>query len=130
MVYALLLNGSKSCTSVYPWLKNKQILITSNESLTNNDKIYFDHFFGLIRIYSCFCLISHKEGMSETYTRLKSLILQHNKDKCIKRIFDSLFNDAVSNLEKLPDFNIDLILGWQLSLCVFFEIFLEHSRKF
>ncbi len=77
---ALLLNGSKSCTSVYPWLKNKQILITSNESLTNNDKIYFDRFFGLIRIYSRFCLTSDREGILETYTILQSLILQHNKD--------------------------------------------------
>ncbi len=25
---------------------------------------------------------------------------------------------------------LKIILGWQLSLCVFFEIVLEHSRKF
>jgi len=56
-------------------------------------------------------LVDHQEGMLETYTILKSLILQHNKDKCIKRILDPLFNDAVSNLEKLPDVNIDRILA-------------------
>ncbi|CAF3639834.1 unnamed protein product [Rotaria sp. Silwood1] len=51
---ALLLNGSNQCTSVYPWLKEKQLLISRNESLTNNDKIYFNRFFGLIQKYALF----------------------------------------------------------------------------
>jgi hypothetical protein len=106
---ALLLNGSKSCTSVYPWFKKKQLLIACNEPLTNNDTIYFDHFFGLIRIYSRLCLISDRSGMIETHSLLNLLIFQYNKDKCIKRIFDPLFNDVISNLVKLVNYDIDEI---------------------
>src|ERR1700728_2654739 len=74
---ALLLNGSKSCTSVYPWLKEKKLLITCNESLANNDKIYFDNFFCLIRIYANLCLTSCQDGMIDTYSLLKYHIFQY-----------------------------------------------------
>ncbi|CAF3408460.1 unnamed protein product [Rotaria sp. Silwood2] len=106
---ALLLNGSKPCTSVYPWLTKKQLLITRNEPLTKDDEIYFNDFFRCIRIYSSYCLTSNQEGMTETYSILKSIVLQYNKDKCIERILDPMFNDAVFNLEKLLNYDIDEI---------------------
>ncbi|CAF5134986.1 unnamed protein product [Rotaria sp. Silwood1] len=60
---ALLLNGSNKYTSVYPLLKEKKILITYNESLENDDKVYFDEFFGLIREYSQYCLTSNEDDI-------------------------------------------------------------------
>ncbi|CAF1434217.1 unnamed protein product [Rotaria sordida] len=104
---ALLLNGSNKCTSVYPLLKEKKILITCNESLKNDDKIYFDEFFGLIREYSQYCLTSNRHDMKKIYLLLESIIFEYNKNKCIKRITDDLFNDVVSNLKKLSNANVD-----------------------
>jgi hypothetical protein len=104
---ALLLNGSNQCTSVYPYLKEKTILIARNEPLTYDDEIYFKEFFGLIREYSQNCLTSNKNGKDDIYSSLKSLIIEYNKNKSIKRILDPLFDDAVSNLEKLPNTNLD-----------------------
>ncbi|CAF3416867.1 unnamed protein product [Rotaria sp. Silwood1] len=104
---ALLLNGSNPCTSVYPLLKEKKVLITRNKQLKDNDEEYFDKFFGLIREYSQHCLTSNQHGMNEIYSSLKSIIFEYNKNKCIKRITDDLFNDVVSNLEKLPNKNVD-----------------------
>ncbi|CAF1324304.1 unnamed protein product [Rotaria sordida] len=104
---ALLLNGSNKCTSVYPLLKEKKILITCNESLKNDDKIYFDKFFRLIREYSQSCLTSNEHDMGKIYSLLKSIIFEYNKNKCIKRITDDLFNDVVSNLKKLSNANVD-----------------------
>ena len=91
---ALLLNGSRSATAVYPYLKNKEMLITANESFNENDKIYFKHFFGLLRIYSVFCLQSDEDNMGKTYSLLQSLMFQFNKDKFVKRVLDPLFNDV------------------------------------
>ncbi|CAF3172262.1 unnamed protein product [Rotaria socialis] len=88
-------------------LERKKILITRNESLKNDDKIYFNEFFRLIQEYSEHCLPSNQNGMDKIYSSLKSLIFEYNKDKCIKRILDHLFDDAVSNLEKLPNANVD-----------------------
>ncbi|CAF1283527.1 unnamed protein product [Rotaria sordida] len=104
---ALLLNGSNKCTSVYPLLKEKKILITCNESLKNDDKIYFDEFFGLIREYSQYCLTSNRHDMKKIYLLLESIIFEYNKNKSIKRITDDLFNDVVSNLKKLSNANVD-----------------------
>ncbi|CAF5035210.1 unnamed protein product [Rotaria sp. Silwood1] len=104
---ALLLNGSNKCTSVYPLLKEKKILITCNESLKNDDKIYFDEFFGLIREYSQYCLTSNEDDMEKIYLLLESIIFEYNKNKCIERITDDLFNDVVSNLKKLSNANVD-----------------------
>ncbi|CAF1059126.1 unnamed protein product [Rotaria sp. Silwood1] len=104
---ALLLNGSNKCTSVYPLLKEKKILITCNESLKTDDKIYFDEIFGLIREYSQYCLTSNENDMEEIYLLLESIIFEYNKNKCIKRITDDLFNDVVSNLKKLSNANVD-----------------------
>ena len=104
---ALLLNGANPCTSVYVWIKNKKVLISRNERLPDEDKCYFNHFFGLIRIYSRFCLTSNSEGMLETYLLLRSLVSQYNKEKLIKRILDPLFNDSISNLKKLVNLNIN-----------------------
>jgi hypothetical protein len=105
---ALLLNGSNQCTSVYPHLKEKKVLITRNEPLKNADKIYFDKFFGLIRDYSQHCSTSNKNGKEDIYSSLESLIFEYNKNKSIKRILDPLFEDAVSNLEKVPATNLNL----------------------
>ncbi|CAF2155575.1 unnamed protein product [Rotaria magnacalcarata] len=99
-------NDSNQCTVVYPFLKEKKILITRNESL-KNDEIYFNEFFRLIREYSEHCLTSNQNGMDKIYSSLKSLIFDYNKDKCIKRILDHLVDDAVSNLEKLPNADVD-----------------------
>ncbi|CAF3786474.1 unnamed protein product, partial [Rotaria sp. Silwood1] len=104
---ALLLNGSNQCTSVYPLLKEKKILITRDALIQNKDKIYFDKFFRLIREYSQYCLTSNQHGMHEIYSSLKSIIFEYNKGKCIDRIIDYLFNDVVSNLEQLPNANVD-----------------------
>ncbi|CAF5084872.1 unnamed protein product, partial [Rotaria sp. Silwood1] len=104
---ALLLNDSNQCTSVYPLLKEKKILITRNELLKDNDKIYFDKFFELIREYSQYCLISNEHEMNKMYSLLKSIMFEYNKNESIKRITDNLFNDAVSNLEKLLNANVD-----------------------
>ncbi|CAF1344967.1 unnamed protein product [Rotaria sordida] len=106
---ALLLNGSNQCTSVYPWLKKKQLLITRNEPLTNDDETYFNQFFDLIRKYTMFCLINYEKGMNEIYSTLKFIIFQYNKKKCIKRILDPLFDDVILNLEKLLNYDIDKI---------------------
>ncbi|CAF5093583.1 unnamed protein product, partial [Rotaria sp. Silwood1] len=106
---ALILNGSESCTSVYLWLKKKQILITRNKLLTNDDEIYFNRFFDLIRIYSSDCLSLNKQGMIETHAILRSIVFEYNKDKCIKRIIGVNFNEAVTSLQALLDVNIDRI---------------------
>jgi hypothetical protein len=95
---ALILNRSQSSTAIYPWLENKQVLICRNEPLTNDDQIYFDLFFSLIRIFAHFCLISNEKGMNETNSTLLSIVLEYNKEKCIKRIVDPLLDDAVMNL--------------------------------
>ncbi|CAF1253529.1 unnamed protein product [Adineta steineri] len=55
----------------------------------------------MIRIYSRFCLTSDKEGMLETYSILNFFIFEYNKEKCIKRILNPLFNEAFSNLVNL-----------------------------
>ncbi|CAF1653151.1 unnamed protein product, partial [Didymodactylos carnosus] len=47
--------------------------------------------------------------MSDTYSILKQTIFQYNKHKCIKRILNPLFNDALSNFEKLPNYDTDKI---------------------
>ncbi|CAF4213914.1 unnamed protein product, partial [Rotaria sordida] len=104
---ALLLNDSNKCTSVYPLLKEKNILITSNKSLKKEDEIYFDEFFRLIREYSQSCLTSNEHDMGKIHSLLTSIIFQYNKNKCIKRITSDLFDDAVSNLEKLPNVDVD-----------------------
>jgi hypothetical protein len=104
---ALLLNGSNQCTSVYPYLKEKTILITRNEPLKDDDEIYFKEFFRLIREYAQHCSTSNQNGMDDIYSSLESLIFEYNKNKSIKRILDPLFDDAVSNLEKVPDTNLD-----------------------
>ncbi|CAF3735666.1 unnamed protein product [Rotaria sordida] len=104
---ALLLNDSNQSTSVYPLLKEKKILITRNKQLKDNDEEYFDKFFGLIREYSQHCLTSNQHGMHEIYSSLESIVFEYNKRKCIDRIIDYLFNDVVSNLEKLPNNNVD-----------------------
>jgi hypothetical protein len=104
---ALLLNGSNQCTSVYPYFKEKKILIARNEPLKDDDEIYFNKFFGLIREYSQHCLTSNQNGMEDIYSSLEYLIFEYNKNKSIKRILDPLFDDAVSNLEKLPNTNLD-----------------------
>ena len=106
---ALLLSGSESCTSVYPWLQKRQLLIARNKPLKSDDEIYFNRFFGLIRIYSRFCLTSDEQGMTETHSILESTVFEYNKDKCIKRILNSLFDDTVSKLQKLLIVNIDRI---------------------
>ncbi|CAF3819877.1 unnamed protein product [Rotaria sp. Silwood1] len=106
---ALILNGSESCTSVYLWLKKKQILITRNKLLTNDDEIYFNRFFDLIRIYSSYCLSLNKQGMIETHAILRSIVFEYNKVKCINRIIDSKFDTAISSLEALLIVNIDRI---------------------
>ncbi|CAF4070990.1 unnamed protein product, partial [Rotaria sp. Silwood1] len=106
---ALLLNGSNQCTSVYPWLKKKQLLITRNEPLTNDDETYFNQFFDLIRKYTMFSLINDKKGMNEIYSTLNLIIFQYNKEKCIKRILDPLFDDVIVNLKKLLNYDIDKI---------------------
>ncbi|CAF4077825.1 unnamed protein product, partial [Rotaria sordida] len=46
-------------------------------------------------------------GMHEIYSSLESIVFEYNKRKCIDRIIDYLFNDVVSNLEKLPNNNVD-----------------------
>ncbi|CAF1538872.1 unnamed protein product [Rotaria sp. Silwood1] len=104
---ALLLNGSSPSTSVYPFLKEKTILITRNKQLKDNDKIYFNKFFCLIREYSQHCLTLNKNDMDDIHSSLEFLVLEYNKNKCMKRIIDDLFDDAVSNLEKLPNANFD-----------------------
>ncbi|CAF3290835.1 unnamed protein product, partial [Rotaria sp. Silwood2] len=45
--------------------------------------------------------------MNKIYLLLESIIFEYNKNKCIKCITDDLFDDAVSNLEKLPNVNVD-----------------------
>ncbi|CAF3337435.1 unnamed protein product [Rotaria sp. Silwood2] len=74
---ALLLNDSNQSTSVYPLE------------------------------YSQSCLTSNEHDMGKIYSLLISIIFEYNKNKCIKRITDDLFDDAVSNLEKLPNVNVD-----------------------
>ncbi|CAF5042231.1 unnamed protein product [Rotaria sp. Silwood1] len=74
---ALLLNGSNSCTSVYPLE------------------------------YSQYCLTLNEHDMNKIYSLLKSIIFEYNKSKCIKRITDDLFADAISNLENLLNANVD-----------------------
>ena len=45
--------------------------------------------------------------MDEIYSSLRSLIFQYNKDKYAKRIVDSLFDEAISQLEQLCKVNIN-----------------------
>ena len=35
------------------------------------------------------------------------MLFRSNKNECIKRILDNVFDDAFSNLEKLPNANLD-----------------------
>ena len=86
-------------------VKKKQILIACNESLTNINQIYFNDFFGLIRAYAEYRLSQNEESMDVTYSSLRSLIFQYNKEKYVKRIVDSLFDEAVSKLEELSKAN-------------------------
>ncbi|CAF4553806.1 unnamed protein product [Rotaria sp. Silwood2] len=104
---ALLLNGSNKCTSVYPLLKEKKILITRNKPLKHYDKIYFDEFCRLIKEYSQHCLTSNEHDMNKIYLLLESIIFEYNKNRCIKRITDDLFDDVVSNLKKLSNVDVD-----------------------
>jgi hypothetical protein len=43
--------------------------------------------------------------MLETYSILKSIIFELNKEKCIKRIVNKLFENVIFNLEKLSNYN-------------------------
>lgn len=104
---ALLLNGSSQCTVVYPYLKKKTILITRNQPLEDDDKTYFNNFFGLIRQFTEYCLTSNEIGMEDKRSSLESLVFEYNKNKSIKRITDFLFDDAISNLETLSNDDVD-----------------------
>ncbi|CAF3428384.1 unnamed protein product [Rotaria sp. Silwood1] len=88
-------------------VERKKILITRNGSLKNDDRIYFDKFFDSIREYSQYCLTLNEHDMNKIYSLLKSIIFEYNKSKCIKRITDDLFADAISNLENLLNANVD-----------------------
>ncbi|CAF1122273.1 unnamed protein product [Adineta steineri] len=63
----------------------------------------------MIRIYSRFCFTPDEEGMLEIYSILNFFIFEYNKEKCIKRIFDPLFEEAFSNLEKLIHHDVENI---------------------
>lgn len=104
---ALLLNDSNQSTVVYPLLKENKILITCNQSLKDDDKIYFDKFFGLIREYTQHYLTSNQDEMNKIYLELESIIFTYHKDKCIKSILDRFCIHIISNLEELLNANID-----------------------
>ncbi|CAF3403835.1 unnamed protein product [Rotaria sp. Silwood1] len=57
--------------------------------------------------YSQYCLTLNEHDMNKIYSLLKSIIFEYNKSKCIKRITDDLFADAISNLENLLNANVD-----------------------
>ncbi|CAF1273215.1 unnamed protein product [Didymodactylos carnosus] len=101
--FALLLNGSNVCTVVYPWLKEKVILIARNEKLENVDRYYFDQFFSLIRVYSSmFWNVDRTDNQNDTFDDIKDILINlvnnFNQEKIMKRLFDYLFDDAVKQL--------------------------------